>query len=131
MPRTATLHYAKLWWAIAILMIVSIVILSLVRLPPLPVEAPRHFDKWEHLSAYLLMSGYLGQLIPRFSTHAKAAMALIAMGGILEYLQSLTGYRSLDIADFCANSLGVLIGVIVCRSKMGLCLQRFDQWLAR
>jgi VanZ family protein len=128
---TREFRYGKLWWSIAALMISAVFVLSLIRLPPLPIDAPKNFDKWEHLSAYTLLSSYLGQLLPRFRTHCWAALGLAVMGGLLEYLQSLTSYRSLDMADFFANTLGVMIGLLICRSWLGGVIQRLDQWLSK
>jgi len=38
------------------------------------------------------------------------ALAFIALGVALEFLQRETGYRSFDVADMAANSVGVLLG---------------------
>lgn len=36
------------------------------------------------------------------------------LGGVMELLQGLSGYRSCDMLDFVANSLGAMLGTVVC-----------------
>ena len=53
------------------------------------------------------------------SRYLLIAIGLILLGGVLELLQSRTGYRMGDWKDFLANGLGVLLGITVARFALG------------
>jgi len=85
-----------------------IVWLSLI--PEAPSIDVDHWDKLGHLGAYATLMFWFGCLYR--STPARAAYAVlwIALGIALEFIQGHTGYRSFEVADMAANSLGVLLG---------------------
>ena len=103
----------KLWWAIAWGLLAFVFIASLIPMPAPPVELPQGFDKYEHILAYAILSGYFGQLLSRFRLHLRYAFALFCMGAMLEVLQGLTWYRSPDWYDLAANSVGVVLGLLI------------------
>jgi VanZ family protein len=107
-------------------MLAVVIIASLVPVPAPPMELPGGFDKYEHVFAYAMLSGYFGQLFTRTALHMRAAVALIALGGLLEVLQGQTSYRSADPFDLLANTLGVLAGFFACRTVLGTLVARLD-----
>jgi len=86
----------------------AIVILSLMPAPP-DIDVP-HGDKLGHIAAYTLLSFWFCWLYPAWKTRIAYAAGWIAMGVALEFAQGATGYRSFEVADMAANSLGVLLG---------------------
>ena len=94
------------WRGLFWLALVSVVVLSLA-----PLTGSQLFsweDKLKHAIAYgglffLSIEGF-GRKAPYY---AQAAL-LIMVGVIVEFLQSLTGYRLLDVWDMLANATGVL-----------------------
>jgi VanZ family protein len=90
------------------LLAVAIVVFSLMPAPP-DVDVP-HGDKLGHLAAYSLLTFWFCWLYPAWSTRLAYAAGWIAMGVALEFAQAATGYRSFELADMAANSLGVLLG---------------------
>lgn len=92
------------------LMVAGVVVLSLVRLPatPLAVEGG---DKWLHLGTYFWLAYWF------FHTHPKRpwgiVLGFVILGSVLEWLQSLTGYRYLEIMDWLMNVTGVLLAWVV------------------
>jgi VanZ family protein len=46
--------------------------------------------------------------------------ALLAYGGLIEILQSLTPYRSAEWADLLADGLGLAIGLLVARVSLSI-----------
>lgn len=112
------LKHRKLWWAIAWGLLTFVFIASLIPMPAPPVELPQGFDKYEHILAYASLSGYFGQLLSRFRTHLRYALALFCMGALLEVLQGLTWYRSPDYYDLAANGIGVLLGLLLCLTPL-------------
>jgi len=86
----------------------AVVILSLMPAPP-EIDVP-HGDKLGHMAAYSLLTFWFCWLYPAWKTRIAYAAGWIAMGVALEFAQGATGYRSFEVADMAANSLGVLLG---------------------
>lgn len=86
----------------------AIVWLSLTPAPPqVDVE---YGDKLGHFAAYGLLMLWFSLLYHRRPTQALYMAAFIAMGVGLEFLQGRLGYRTYDVFDMFANTLGVLLG---------------------
>jgi VanZ family protein len=96
-----------------------VLITVLVSLAPAPDSVGvSTWDKLGHFLIYaVLMLWFAG--IYRPSRYLVIAIALILLGGLLELLQSLTGYRMGDWNDFLANGAGVLLGVALARLALG------------
>ena len=86
----------------------AIVALSLMPAPR-EIDVP-HGDKLGHMAAYCLLTFWFCWLYPAWKTRSAYAAGWIAMGVALEFAQGATGYRSFELADMAANSLGVLLG---------------------
>lgn len=86
----------------------AIVWLSLTPSPPeVDIE---HGDKLGHFASYGLLMFWFAQLYVARATRLAFALGFIAMGIGLEFLQAQVGYRSYDVFDMYANSVGVLLG---------------------
>jgi VanZ family protein len=86
----------------------AIVWLSLTPAPPdLDIE---HGDKLGHFAAYGLLMFWFSQLYLQRKTRIAYAMGFVAMGIGLEFMQGQFGYRTYEVFDMCANTLGVLLG---------------------
>jgi VanZ family protein len=86
----------------------AIVWLSLTPSPPeVDIE---HGDKLGHFASYALLMFWFAQLYAARFTRVAYALGFIAMGIGLEFLQAQVGYRSYDVFDMSANSIGVLLG---------------------
>lgn len=86
----------------------AIVWLSLTPSPP-QIEL-EHGDKLGHFAAYGLLMFWFAQLHVERPTRAAYALAFVAMGVALEFLQGELGYRAAEVFDMYANALGVLLG---------------------
>lgn len=93
-----------LGWA----MVAAVVAVTLM--PPPPGFELGEKDKLAHLLAYGVMMLWFCQLYPRRQTRILYAVGLVAMGVGLEHIQGMLGYRTYDVADMYANSLGVILG---------------------
>ncbi len=86
----------------------------------LPLKVPQEisisfFDKWVHLIIY----GWLALWFAPLSKHKNfLLLALIFMGIGIEFLQSLTSYRTGDILDIAANSLGAFLGMALAKKRI-------------
>ncbi len=81
-----------------------------------------------HLAVYCgLALWFLG--IYRPSQQWYVAGGLLLLGGILEGLQGLTGYRAAEGADFIANAVGIALALILSRSGLtGWCVRLEDRF---
>jgi VanZ family protein len=86
----------------------AIVWLSLTPSPPKVDIA--YGDKLGHLAAYGLLMFWFAQLYLASASRIAHAAAFVAMGVGLEFLQGSLGYRSYEIVDMYANTLGVFLG---------------------
>ncbi|MEZ8093915.1 VanZ family protein [Photobacterium swingsii] len=93
---------------------VLISLLSLTQIELLHLTFAYH-DKIEHFAAYSVFT-----LLAYFCTRNRQwaivlCIGIIIYGGILEVLQASSTGRIASIADFCANVLGVMGGVLIIR----------------
>lgn len=86
----------------------AIVWLSLTPSPPQIDVA--NGDKLGHLLAYGGLMFWFCWLYPGWRTRIAYGAGWIALGIALEFVQRATGYRTFELADMAADSLGVLIG---------------------
>lgn len=101
------------------LMVLAVTVLSLM---PVAVDLSEGRDKWSHWLAYAALMWWFSMLHRR---RMPLALALVAMGVLIECLQGLTGYRSFDVHDMLANALGVISGWALAPTPAG----RLLQWL--
>jgi VanZ family protein len=100
--------------AIAILITVSIAILSLIKIGPQPIQI-NNLDKYEHALAYFVLS-FFWLMVFRTTKINKLIVVFCCFfyGIIIETLQvTATSYRSGDILDIAANTTGILIAYII------------------
>lgn len=114
-------HYIKRY-SLGLLVIAVITYLSLMHVPEIPeVEDVPLIDKWTHMVMYATLT--LAIWIQYLKSHKqinKIKLSVIGIivpitwGGLMELAQAyLTTYRSGDWMDFVANSIGVLIAVVL------------------
>lgn len=90
------------------LMVAAIVWLSLAPSPPTLDVA--FGDKLGHLAAYGGLMFWFCQLHAARNARLGHAAAFVALGIGLEFAQGATGYRSFEVMDMAANTLGVVLG---------------------
>ena len=103
-----------LWRAIGWFGIALLLVLSLIRPPSIdmPVEDA---DKLGHFLAYLVLTGWYGQLFRAHRDLQKRALGFVLLGAAIEVLQWFTSYRSADWRDEVANCSGIAAAVLACR----------------
>lgn len=107
---TRSLRWFRTWLVIAYAGVVLDIWFSLA--PPGAGE-PLLPDKLMHFLVYFFLAGWFAGLYPRRTVII--AVALIALGALLEILQPLTG-RSMELADGVTNAAGVLAGLLLVRA---------------
>ena len=106
------------WRVLLAVALLAILVLSLM--PPSSNLPTTGWDKSNHMLGF----GTLGLLGARGWPGRTVIVlaALLAYGGLIEVLQSLTPYRSAEWADLLADGVGLGIGLLVARLSL-----RFQQ----
>jgi glycopeptide antibiotics resistance protein len=105
-------------------MVAAVVVLSLI---PLDVDLGENRDKFAHLAAYVGLSFWFGMLFGGRGRQLGVALGFAAMGVALEFLQGLTDYRTFEIADMIANTIGAVLGWGLAQTP----LRNVLEWLER
>ena len=104
---------SKRWWWISLAYAAAILFVSVIPVPEGPKGIP--VDKWVHVCEYLLLAWLLWQAsyLSGFSFLKTAAVSILlpaVYGALIECIQYFIPYRSADVMDALANSIGALIG---------------------
>ncbi len=119
------LKFLRLWTLIGCGLVILVVVLSLSPSLPPPVDFP-WADKFYHLLAYAVLMLWFAQLHPR-SRYGWLVCGFIALGILLEILQSQSGIRTGEVWDAAANSLGVLLSWGLAVKGMNTLLYQFEE----
>lgn len=114
-----------IWRLTGWLQIGGVVYISLMPHPPEPLLFD-HADKLEHALTYCFLMLWFCQFGKL--NRLRLAATFVAMGVGLEILQGMTGYRFFEYADILSNSMGVLLGWILARTRLGRTLEFLEQW---
>lgn len=101
------LRYRALWVMVGWLFVALVVWGSLTPSPP--GVLPGGSDKLAHMVSYLVLALWFGGI---YSGWARGgyALAFVAMGVALEFLQQAGGARQLEVQDMLANTFGAGLG---------------------
>lgn len=102
---------------IAIIITITITILSLIKIEKQPISFS-HLDKVEHCIAYFFLSLSWMLAIKEVSHKPKIKYVIVTLciifGILIEVLQViLTNYREASFLDILANSIGVLLAMLI------------------
>ena len=86
-------------------------------------------DKVLHFTTYCSLSAGFTTLV-RFNHQLLwVAVGLILYGILIEFLQNLTGYRYMEVADMLANSAGVFCGLLFRLTPVPVWFRQFENRL--
>jgi VanZ family protein len=120
------LKFRFLWTLIGYGLVVLVIVLSLSPSLPPPVDFP-WADKLYHVLAYGVLMLWFAQLHPK-SRFGLLAGGFIALGILLEVLQSQSSDRIGDVWDVAANSLGAILSWGLALMGMNSLLHQFENW---
>ena len=116
------MHYRHLWLFLGAFYTLLLIIVSLIRVPD--IEMPVSFaDKVIHFLMYFILVGWFVQLYKTAIQRIMILLFAILLGLGIEYLQGMTSYRSFEMVDALANSLGAATAFV-------LAATRFDELLS-
>jgi VanZ family protein len=101
---------ARLWKVVSWLGVITALVLSLI--PPF-MDERGHTDKYVHLAGYAVLMFWWAQVVVR--ERWKLAVAVLALGIVIELLQGLTPHRQPDVFDALADGAGALLGWLAAR----------------
>lgn len=127
MPVETRLQYRTLWLIIGWLLVATVCYLSLTPKPPKVDLGIEFFDKISHFIAYAGMMGWFVQLYQKRGTRIYYALGFIGMGISIEILQGMGRVRMFEYADMLANSLGVVVILLIMQTKFSFILWHIEQ----
>lgn len=106
------LHWYPLWLFLGVVLIVVVIYLSLTAKPPVIVNFT-FGDKVGHFLAYAALMGWFGQIFTGRLPLVFFALVFVLMGVSLEFIQGLGRYRQFEYTDMLANTVGVVLGMLL------------------
>jgi VanZ family protein len=117
------LRYRRSWLTGGIAMVLIITVVCL--LPSTELPSTGLSDKTEHFLAFGALAFWFGSIVVRRDL-PWVFVAVVAFGGLIEFLQSAMGLgRQGDLLDLAAESIGVAIGVLLALTPLG----RWSLWV--
>jgi VanZ family protein len=120
------LRYPWLWLILGWALVDGVSVGSLM--PSTMLRAVSISDKVLHAGSYFLLMVWFAGLYRR-KAHGIIAVVLVALGVGLDVLQGGTATRSFDVRDILANSVGVLVGLVLSLWLLEGWCQRVERFL--
>jgi len=120
------LKYVNLWLILGWGMVLLVVAVSLI---PSPADLVpfKTSDKLAHFMVYFVVMSWFGFIYLQGKKYLILGVVFILMGILLEVLQGMTTYRTMEYRDIMVNSLGVLAGWLLSRTRLSSFLIFFEQ----
>ena len=98
-----------LWLVLGWMFVLLIVYLSVAPTTIVVLDMEQG-DKFSHMLAYLVLMSWFTNLFETPMERVTLALSFVAMGVALEFAQRLVEYRSFEVADVGAGTVGVVFG---------------------
>jgi VanZ family protein len=107
------LRYPRVWLTLGWLLVLGVIVGSLLPGPIIREITPAISDKLMHFGAYFGLMAWFAGLYPR-SRHMLVAVALVALGTVLDILQgTATRTRSFEPLDIAADAVGIVVALVL------------------
>ena len=127
MQQNPLLKYKPLWLVIGYALLAVIVYLSLTS-DPIEIDLGiDYLDKLMHTLAYFTLMFWFAQIYHVRTQLVMFAVAFICVGMLMEFIQSFDPARYAEFEDMIANTLGVVIAVLLARSELKNLLLKFER----
>ncbi len=123
------MYYRKLWLTFGIIYIITIFLLSLVKVPDIasPIS---HSDKIIHFLMYFILVGWFVQLYKDAQPRLFILLCAMFLGLFIELLQDMISYRHFDYYDGIANYIGAIAAFSLATTSFSCILSKVDIWIA-
>jgi VanZ family protein len=123
------LRYRRLWLSIGVIMVLVVTTVCLVPGKELPTVGLS--DKSEHLIAFGALAFWFGSIVVRRDL-LWVGLAVVGFGGLIELAQGAMGLgREADWFDLLADTLGVVIGLVLALTPLGHWARWFEARVTR
>jgi VanZ family protein len=120
-----SLRHPRLWLVSGWILIVGAIIASLVPAHELP-KLGGISDKTEHIVGYAVLALWFAGIYPR-TRYPMIGVALLVMGIVIEGLQGAMHLgRQADLTDVYANTIGIVVGLLLALVWLGGWAQRVE-----
>ncbi len=93
--------------------------------PSQPDVGVTGFDKLLHGGAFAGLAFWFGAVYAK-QRHLFIVLSLAFLGIVIEIGQGLTSYRSSDMLDFVADSMGIVIGITLAKTRLAHALRYIE-----
>jgi len=133
MMQTANpeLRFRALWLVVGYLLIVLVIYLSLSSSPVTIDTGLPYEDKLFHFVAYFTLTFWFVQIYHIRHHVILWGIFLLCLGMLLEYLQGFDANRYSEAADMIANTLGVIVAMIILSLKGDGILAWFERYILK
>ena len=98
-----------------------VIILSVAPIPDgAPLEDVPLIDKWAHFVMYagLVFAGWFDRMLNKSTVNIWLFAAILCvfaslLGGLLELVQGCTSFRSCELLDFYADTIGAVLATVI------------------
>ncbi len=122
------LRFRWLWMGFGWLLVAGVCLGSL--LPAKDVEVFLN-DKVVHFISYFVLTVWFSGLYSRVGYYLLIAAVVIALGAVLDVMQTTTATRTFDLFDIFANAGGAIAGFVVSLAVLGGWCSRVERWITR
>ena len=120
------LRHPWVWLGLGWLFVALAITASLV--PGQKLPDTHMSDKWQHALGYTLLTLWFTGIYPKAS-YWKVGGAMLGLGITIEIAQGLMPFgRQMDIRDVGANSIGIVIGLMLALIGVGGWAQKIEVW---
>ena len=119
--------YKNLWLAIGYALVLFVVYLSVTSNPPEIKFGFKFQDKFFHALAYFSLMFWFAQIYHVKQKRLFFALVFVALGILMEGVQSLDSKRYAEFNDAVANAFGVAIGILLTKRSLKNLLIQFEK----
>ena len=120
------LRARRLWISVGWALVLLIVYLSLT---PSPIGLPVEYgDKISHVLAYLALMSWFANIYDSAIQRTGFAIGFVILSIALEFVQWWVGYRTLELNDMVASTIGVALGLVFAPPRMPNYLKLIEQF---
>lgn len=130
-PTDRHLRLHCIWATFGWFLVGIVIYLSITSQPPrIELDLP-YADKLGHMLAYFTITFWFVQLERATSRRILYGVIFVVLGALLEWIQGFSPIRHFDLHDMVANTVGVLLGILLGYTPLQYIITFIDTRLTR